>query len=130
MEKLQLIAMIQAYTGIGISFGAGMVNLCFSMFGNPVFTFSIVNSGDWIDRQAAKATGETIAFINTEKAKVDEEQSVLLRNSLIAIISLSLVLIILVATRARSLQKKNTLLGIQKAEIEQREKEKEILFQR
>lgn len=61
----------KAYTGIGISFGAGMVNLCFSMFGNPVFSFSIVNSGDWIDRMAAKATGETIAFINTEKAKID-----------------------------------------------------------
>ena len=34
------------YTGIGISFGAGMVNLCFAMFGVPVFTFAIVNSGE------------------------------------------------------------------------------------
>lgn len=61
----------KAYTGIGISFGAGMVNLCFSMYGNPLFKFAIVNSGDWIDRQAAKATGESPTFINQEKMKVD-----------------------------------------------------------
>jgi hypothetical protein len=41
------------------------------MYGNPVFQFSIVNSGDWIDKQAAKATGESIAFINKEKEKID-----------------------------------------------------------
>jgi hypothetical protein len=61
----------KAYTGIGVSFGAGMVNLCYAMYGNPVFAFSIVNSGDWIDRQAAKATGESISFINKEKTKID-----------------------------------------------------------
>jgi hypothetical protein len=61
----------KAYTGIGMSFGAGMVNVCFSMFGNPVFKFSLVNSGDWIDKMAAKATGESIAFINQEKHKID-----------------------------------------------------------
>jgi len=61
----------KAFTGIGVSFGAGMVNLCYAMYGNPVFAFSIVNSGDWIDRQAAKATGESISFINREKTKID-----------------------------------------------------------
>jgi len=61
----------KAYTGIGCSFGGGMVNLCYAMYGNPVFAFSIVNSGDWIDRQAAKATGESISFINKEKTKID-----------------------------------------------------------
>lgn len=61
----------KAFTGIGISFGAGMVNLCYSMYGNPLFKFAIVNSGDWIDRQAAKATGESPTFINKEKTKVD-----------------------------------------------------------
>lgn len=59
------------YTGIGISFGAGMVNLCFAMFGVPVFNFAIVNSGDWIDKMAAKATGESVTFINQEKTKVN-----------------------------------------------------------
>lgn len=61
----------KAFTGIGVSCGAGMVNICYAMYGNPVFAFSIVNSGDWIDRQAAKATGETISFINKEKTKID-----------------------------------------------------------
>ena len=61
----------KAYTGLGISFGAGMVNLCFAIFGSPVFSFSLVNSGDWIDAQAASATGETIAVINQEKRKLD-----------------------------------------------------------
>lgn len=61
----------KAWTGVGISFGAGMINLCYSTFGNPNFQFSIVNSGDWIDRQAAKATGETETFINQQKHKLD-----------------------------------------------------------
>lgn len=44
-------------TGIGISFGAGMTNLCFSMFGSPIFQFSIVGGGDSIDRGVAEKTG-------------------------------------------------------------------------
>lgn len=59
------------YTGISVSCGAGMVNVCYGMYGNPIFTFSIVNSGDWIDKQAAKATGESPTFINKEKTKID-----------------------------------------------------------
>lgn len=59
------------FTGVGISWGAGMVNVAHALFGAEVFTFSLVNSGDWIDEQAAKATGETIAFINKEKHKID-----------------------------------------------------------
>lgn len=62
------------WTGIGVSCGAGMVNLCFAIFGTPVFSFSLVNAGDWIDRQAAKATGESITFINREKLKLDLSQ--------------------------------------------------------
>lgn len=59
------------FTGIGVSTGAGMVNVCYAIFGAPIFSFSIVNSGDWIDKQAANATGESIAFINKEKTKID-----------------------------------------------------------
>lgn len=51
--------------------GAGMVNVCYAMYGNPIFQFAIVNSGDWIDKQAARATGESPTFINKEKTKVD-----------------------------------------------------------
>jgi actin-like ATPase involved in cell morphogenesis len=61
----------KAFTGVGISCGGGMVNVCYAMYGNPIFQFAIVNSGDWIDRQAAKATGESPTFINKEKMKVD-----------------------------------------------------------
>ena len=59
------------FTGIGISCGAGMVNVAFSLFGAEVFSFALINSGDWIDRQAARATGESVAFINHEKEKID-----------------------------------------------------------
>lgn len=58
-------------TGIGISFGSGMCNVCYAIFGMPVFKFSLVNSGDWIDKQAAKATGESPTFINQEKMKIN-----------------------------------------------------------
>ena len=61
----------KSYTGVGISCGGGMVNVCFAMFGNPLFSFSIVNSGDWIDKMAAKATGESVTYINKEKHKID-----------------------------------------------------------
>lgn len=61
----------KAFTGVGVSCGAGMINVCFAMYGNPIFQFAIVNSGDWIDKQAAKATGESPTFINKEKTKVD-----------------------------------------------------------
>lgn len=50
--------------------GAGMVNVCYAMYGNPIFKFAIVNSGDWIDKQAAKAIGESPTFVNKQKMKV------------------------------------------------------------
>jgi hypothetical protein len=59
------------YTGVGVSCGAGMVNLCYSIFSQPVFKMASVNSGDWIDKMAAKATGETPVVINREKMKID-----------------------------------------------------------
>jgi actin-like ATPase involved in cell morphogenesis len=73
-EGLALIfaeLMNKQYTGIGISFGAGMVNLCYAKWSTPVFQISSVNSGDWIDKMAAKATGESTTVINREKTKVD-----------------------------------------------------------
>jgi hypothetical protein len=59
------------YTGIGLSFGAGMVNFCYSIFSQPAISFSIVNSGDWIDKQVAKATNTPVTFVNKEKMKID-----------------------------------------------------------
>lgn len=58
-------------TGVGISLGAGMINVCYANRSIPVFQFSIVNSGDWIDKQAAKAAAVSTTVINREKEKVD-----------------------------------------------------------
>lgn len=72
----------KAFTGLSASFGGGMVNVCYSIFGAPVFQFSIVNSGDWIDKMAARATGETPAYINKEKMKLnllEEPDSIVMR---------------------------------------------------
>lgn len=73
-EALALIyaeLMDKQLTGIACSFGSGMVNVCVANMGVPAVNFSIVNSGDWIDKQVAKVTGESQTFVNTEKTKVD-----------------------------------------------------------
>ena len=55
------------YTGIALSWGAGMVNVCVMLNGEPVVTFSTTKSGDWVDRMAAVATGETDSVVQAEK---------------------------------------------------------------
>ncbi len=42
---------------IAISWGAGMVNACYTMFGMQIFEFSLVGSGDWIDIETSKQFG-------------------------------------------------------------------------
>lgn len=58
-------------TGIAISWGAGMVNVVHSILGVPTFEFSLTNSGDWIDEQAAKHCGETASYMNKIKEEID-----------------------------------------------------------
>lgn len=55
------------YTGITMSFGAGMVNVCVMSSGEPVIKFSTTKSGDWIDRMAAQSTGEADSVVQVEK---------------------------------------------------------------
>lgn len=55
------------YTGICLSFGAGMVNVCIMSSGEAVAKFSTTKSGDWIDSMAAQATGESEAVVQVEK---------------------------------------------------------------
>lgn len=55
------------YTGIGLSWGAGMVNVCVMLNGEPTVMFSTVKSGDWVDRMAAVATGEEDSVVQAEK---------------------------------------------------------------
>lgn len=44
-------------TVIAISWGAGMVNVCYAKFGITIFQFSLVGSGDKIDIESARAFG-------------------------------------------------------------------------
>ena len=55
------------YTGIGVSCGAGMTNVCVMLNGEPTVVFSTTKSGDWIDRMAAVATGEPDSVVQAEK---------------------------------------------------------------
>jgi len=52
-----IIGQVEDKTGIGISFGAGMVNVCYCLYGIEIFAFSIVGSGDRIDIDSAKRFG-------------------------------------------------------------------------
>ena len=58
-----------AYSGIGMSFGAGMCNIVYSFMGIPVFSFSLSRGGDWIDEHAAMHTDETNNVITSVKEK-------------------------------------------------------------
>ena len=55
------------FTGLGISFGAGMTNICLAYYAVPVMRFSIARGGDWIDEQAAQATGTPVDKVTATK---------------------------------------------------------------
>jgi hypothetical protein len=55
------------FTGLGISFGAGMTNICLSYYAVPVMKFSIARGGDWIDEKAAQATGTPVDKVTSVK---------------------------------------------------------------
>lgn len=59
------------YTGVALSWGAGMVNVCVMLNGEPILKFSTTKSGDWVDRMAAVATGETDSVVQAEKEQGD-----------------------------------------------------------
>ncbi len=64
------------FSGIGISMGGGMCNVCLSYLSFPVITFSIQTAGDYIDFMVGKAVGEPASKIKTIK----EESLILSRN--------------------------------------------------
>jgi hypothetical protein len=45
------------FTGVGLSFGGGMVNVCVSYKTIPALAFSIARAGDWVDKNAAEVLG-------------------------------------------------------------------------
>jgi len=55
------------FTGLGISFGAGMTNVCLAYYAVPVMKFSIARGGDWIDEQTAQATGTPVDKVTSIK---------------------------------------------------------------
>lgn len=56
-------------TGLGFSFGAGLVNVAFVYKGMSLFEFSINKSGDFIDQQSAMACGSAESIMNHIKEK-------------------------------------------------------------
>lgn len=65
-----VISQIPDRTGIGISWGAGMVNVSYCLFGLPIYEFSLVGSGDWIDMESARVTGNLEKVDGKDKPKV------------------------------------------------------------
>lgn len=56
-------------TGLGFSFGAGLVNVAFVYKGMSLFEFSINKSGDFIDQESSKACGVAESIINHIKER-------------------------------------------------------------
>lgn len=56
-------------TGLGLSFGAGLVNVAMAYKGMKLFEFSINKSGDFIDKEASKACGVGESMVNHIKEK-------------------------------------------------------------
>jgi hypothetical protein len=55
------------YTGIGVSCGGGLCNVCLAYLSVPVFSFSIGKAGDFIDSSVANLRGEPATRIRTIK---------------------------------------------------------------
>jgi hypothetical protein len=58
------------YTGIGISCGGGLCNVCLSYLSVPIVSFSIPKAGDFIDASAASVTGQ-----RANRIRIIKEQS-------------------------------------------------------
>jgi hypothetical protein len=59
----------EKYTGLAISFGAGMSNICFAFRGIEVFKFSTVKGGDYIDKESANSLGIVSNRVTSIKEK-------------------------------------------------------------
>lgn len=74
----------EEFTGIGISCGGGMVNVCVAFKSLPVISFATSRGGDWIDTQAAqvmacaasKITAIKERGVDISKPKKPEEEAI------------------------------------------------------
>jgi hypothetical protein len=57
------------YTGIGISCGSGLCNVCLAVLSIPVISFSTAKAGDYIDSHAAQATGDRATRLRVQKER-------------------------------------------------------------
>ncbi|MCC6745721.1 MAG: HU family DNA-binding protein [Acidobacteria bacterium] len=64
------------FTGIGISAGGGMCNVCLAYMSVPVFQFSTNRAGDYIDQSVASVVGDA-----TTRVRVAKEESLDLRRT-------------------------------------------------
>jgi hypothetical protein len=55
------------FSGIGISFGGGLTNVCLAYLSVPVFTFAIDKGGDDVDEAVGEVTGETATRVKAIK---------------------------------------------------------------
>ncbi len=63
------------FTGIGLSFGGGMVNACVAYKSIPCVSFSVARGGDWIDKNVA-----TVLGCNSSKATYIKERGIDIRD--------------------------------------------------
>lgn len=72
------------FTGLGMSCGAGQVNVCLAERGLPIDEFSVARSGDFIDENAARMTGQPKTKVLRVKEKdldfnkIDENNEIIL----------------------------------------------------
>ena len=55
------------FSGIGISCGSGLCNVCLAVLSVPVISFSVPKAGDFIDNQAANVTGDLAIRMRVQK---------------------------------------------------------------
>jgi hypothetical protein len=65
----------QDFTGITVSCGAGMFNVCVAYKSIPALTFSVSRGGDWIDEHVAKVMGLTHSRATAIKEATEDLRS-------------------------------------------------------
>jgi hypothetical protein len=55
------------FSGIGISCGSGLCNVCLAVLSVPVLSFSVAKAGDFIDSQSALVTGDVATRMRIQK---------------------------------------------------------------
>jgi len=70
------------FSGIGISFGAGMTNLVVSWRAKKLFEISVARGGDWIDQQVSQVRNVPVGKVTHEKERNLDLANLDVRNAL------------------------------------------------